>query len=40
VWSDDQAALETIGRLIGAAKKDPALLNEAIERAKREGKLE
>ena len=40
VWSDDRAALETIGRLIGAAKKDPALLNEAIECAKREHAIE
>jgi hypothetical protein len=40
IWSDDREALEIIGRLIGAAKKDPALLNEAIARAKRENAIE
>ena len=40
VRSRRRAALETIGRLVAEAKRDPAFLSEAIEVAKRDGRIE
>jgi hypothetical protein len=40
IWSRRRPALETIGRLVAEAKRDPAVLSEAIDVAKRDGRIE
>jgi hypothetical protein len=40
IWSRKRTALESIAQLVAEAKASSTLLNEAIERAKRAGRME
>lgn len=40
IWSSDRAALEAVADLIDQAKRDPALMDRAIETAKAQGQIE
>jgi len=40
IWSADRSALESVAELVAAAKRDPALLQSAIDEAVRAGQME
>lgn len=40
IWSSDRAALEAVADLIDQAKRDPALMDRALETAKAQGHME
>jgi hypothetical protein len=40
IWSRRRAALETIAKLVAEAKRNPAVLSEAIKVAKQDGRIE